>query len=638
MAMNGIMIQKTSNTFFRSLYLKTFSMSSKKYFGTPELQKIGNNGLPKLTVPPLEDTLNKFILMAKPIVDEEEFIKTRNMTNDFKASEIGKKLQKYLKDREDKLNNWLTPWWLDIAYLEGRDPLPIVTSPGMLFPYYNYKGIDGQIEYASKFIQSVLKYHHLIIENKIPQDKIGNTLFEMSQYKNLFGTTRIPRKKKDELILGYELKEWSKHIIVIRRGHAFKVPVYDKNGNILSINNIIKILKNNVIPISNSRNPFPVLSLSALDRETWAIIWKKMENYNPEYVNVLLKSLFVVNLDETVKFDNYKSQQNAVVSEALTGGGCDNNSLNRWYDKTLQYNITPDGYCTCTYEHTPAEGPPVGSLCDYICDTIEKNNFNIEDNNIPCDKVERLDFKIDDDMKNIFKDGIEKINKSANNLDVNVYYFKEFGKNFPKQVKLSPDSFIQLAFQLTFYRIHKKHPPTYETGTLRKFSEGRTETIRLPTIDTAKFVETFVNNKTSDDELSKLLIKAIESHKEYSIMAMNGRGIDRHLLGLRLASRELFIPLPNIFKGEAYKKMMHFQVSTSQVPTRHYLSLAFGPSAPDCYGICYNPKEKEIIFTITTFKECKDTSSQQFTEELHKTLCDLRNILLKTVKIEKAKL
>lgn len=33
----------------------------------------------------------------------------------------------------------LTPWWLNVAYLESRDPLPVVTSPGVNFPKFEYQ-------------------------------------------------------------------------------------------------------------------------------------------------------------------------------------------------------------------------------------------------------------------------------------------------------------------------------------------------------------------------------------------------------------------------------------------------------------------------------------------------------------------
>jgi len=37
-------------------------------------------------------------------------------------------------------------------------------------------------------------------------------------------------------------------------------------------------------------------------------------------------------------------------------------------------------------------------------------------------------------------------------VDLNVITFQEFGKNFPKSLKLSPDGFIQNAILLTYYK------------------------------------------------------------------------------------------------------------------------------------------------------------------------------------------
>lgn len=40
----------------------------------------------------------------------------------------------------------------------------------------------------------------------------------------------------------------------------------------------------------------------------------------------------------------------------------------------------------------------------------------------------------------------------VNDLDLKVVVFDEFGKDFPKSQKVSPDSFIQNAIQLAYYR------------------------------------------------------------------------------------------------------------------------------------------------------------------------------------------
>lgn len=79
-----------------------------------------------------------------------------------------------------------------------------------------------------------------------------------------------------------------------------------------------------------------------------------------------------------------------------------------------------------------------------------------------------------------------------------------------------------------------------------------------------------------------------------------------------MMARDLGLPLPEFYNAsKAYQKMMHFQLSTSQVPTKHVLPMGFGPSAPDCYGICYNPQEQRIFFTITAFNSCPVTSARR---------------------------
>ena len=48
---------------------------------------------------------------------------------------------------------------------------------------------------------------------------------DMSQYGNLFNSTRLPRVGKDELI-SYHNKSITNHVLVLRRGHAYKLKMY----------------------------------------------------------------------------------------------------------------------------------------------------------------------------------------------------------------------------------------------------------------------------------------------------------------------------------------------------------------------------------------------------------------------------
>lgn len=102
--------------------------------------------------------------------------------------------------------------------------------------------------------------------------------------------------------------------------------------------------------------------------------------------------------------------------------------------------------------------------------------------------------------------------------------FEHFGKNVPKRAKLSPDSWIQLALQLAYYQLHQGNATAYETGTLRKFHEGRTDTIRMPTMESVHFVEAMSKEQRNlnGNAIFKLLESAIARHKKYSMDVMNG--------------------------------------------------------------------------------------------------------------------
>ena len=68
---------------------------------------------------------------------------------------------------------------------------------------------------------------------------------------------------------------------------------------------------------------------------------------------------------------------------------------------------------------------------------------------------------------------------------------------FFESVKLSPDAFIQMAIQLTYYRLYNKIGATYESAQTKKYAFGRTETGRSVTMDSAAWVYAMANGKVT---------------------------------------------------------------------------------------------------------------------------------------------
>ena len=72
-----------------------------------------------------------------------------------------------------------------------------------------------------------------------------------------------------------------------------------------------------------------------------------------------------------------------------------------------------------------------------------------------------------------------------------------------------------------------------------------------------------------------------------------------------------------------------YRFSFCQVPSPCDTVLCFGPVVPDGYGVCYNPMEEHVNFTVSAFQSNPDTSSSRFAESIKASFDDLQKLLLK---------
>lgn len=63
-----------------------------------------------------------------------------------------------------------------------------------------------------------------------------------------------------------------------------------------------------------------------------------------------------------------------------------------------------------------------------------------------------------------------------------------------------------------------------------------------------------------------------------------------------------------------------------QVPTTMEMFCCYGPVVPNGYGACYNPQPETIIFCVSSFHSCKETSSVEFSEAVGASLLDMRDL------------
>ncbi|KPJ15173.1 Carnitine O-acetyltransferase [Papilio machaon] len=632
LAARNIDRETAQNTIFdfgyRGLTLEPYASS---------LQLISNNAstkanlnvqnLPRLPVPKLNDTLNKYLKTVKPFLSDEEFANTTKLVKEFGSQGgVGIKLQSLLEKRAEKHVNWLEEWWLNTAYLEYRDPVVVYSSPGLVFPFRKFNNQDEQLHYAAKTLLAALEYKALIDGDKIPVEMMGKSPLDMSQYKKIFGTCRIPGEKRDKLSFND-----TKYVTVIHNNHIFHVDLWGNDNKKLSEDQIVQALKK-VIELSKSPATEAIGVLTSDNRDNWAKAYQALskDKVNRDSLGDVERSLAVLCLDAACgvwSVTDKDARQTLAAAQTIHGGGSAANAANRWFDKTVQFIVGADGVTGLTYEHSPAEGQPIAVLTDFIINYIDKGSSSTESSSSPKDPV-KLNFNVSADVVDMISTAKTNVDKLAADLELNCFTFDKYGKNFIKSQKLSPDSYLQMAMQYAFYRLHATPGAHYESAATRMYVGGRTETIRSCSPESVEFARAMLDTGLAPHLKLLALRQAIDAHKNYTVQALQGLGVDRHLLGLKLTALENGIEIPKLYSDEGYRRSAHMRISTSQVACKCDGFMCYGPLVEDGYATCYNPRDDDVNFATSAFRRNPDTGCGPYRAALEQSLQDMHHLLL----------
>eukprot|EP01118_Nematostelium_gracile_P001255 TRINITY_DN11314_c0_g1_i1.p1 TRINITY_DN11314_c0_g1~~TRINITY_DN11314_c0_g1_i1.p1 ORF type:complete len:609 (+),score=146.80 TRINITY_DN11314_c0_g1_i1:198-1829(+) len=530
----------------------------------------------------------------------------------------GERLQQKLHAWSDSQwaqgKNWLQDWWFQYAYLAWPEPLPVWTSP-----FYFWKAIQpgDHILNAAKAIFWSTKWKLDILDTeKLEPEMMGKTPLCMDQFRRLFTTSRRPGLNGDTL----DVIKPEKHIVVICRRKFYSFDVIDENNHVIPLSQIRSYLKD-IWDIAHSGKEVdysPGL-FTAVSRPTWAKVRGIMlqDTQNAKYLDIIDRSLFV-----TVLEDSYPENDTAAVHE-VSGG----DASNRWFDKTFNIIVFANGTIGVNNEHTPAEATNPLVLMQWAVEQMlihNPPNPVYEGKEIQLPKPEEFKWKINEEVAAEFPKCHQEFIHLWKDLDTQVFYFEGFGTQWCKTHKVSADGLVQMAMQLAYQRLHRGPTATYETGHLRAFKNGRTETVRSCSIDSQNFVLSMDKDTPAADRI-KLLEKSLKSHRDYTMKAMSGRGCDRHLMGLRILAMSEG-KSPEIFTDPAYARSTDFKLSTSTVFTRELIG-GFGPVKLNGYGICYQMWKNRICIVVSSRFSCNSTSSHRMARAINDALMDFKKLL-----------
>ncbi|KTG02260.1 hypothetical protein cypCar_00004486 [Cyprinus carpio] len=590
-------------------------MDNQVFESTAERTFQYQSSLPALPVPDLHDSLNKYLHAVKPFASDEEFRATVAVVKRFEEG-IGQQLHQKLLKRAKSRRNWLEDWWLDTAYLEVRIPSQLNVNFGGPTAYVEHcwPVRDGtQLERTSLNLWFTLQYWELIRTERLAVHKAGAMPFDMDQFRMLFCTCKVPGVNKDTILNFFKTESEGpcpSHMIVMCRGRVFTFDALC-DGRILTPPELLRQLTYIKECCDGEPEGDGVSALTNEERTRWAKAREYLISIDPVNKNILetiQSSLFVLALDDAKPYstpENYTQ----LTHLALTG-----DPTIRWGDKSYNLICFSNGTFASNCDHAPYDAMVLVSNGYYVdqklraCGGVWKGSEVVREMPVP----EELIFTVDERVKRDIALAKEQYTKSSQDLQLVSYAFTSFGKAAIKKRKLHPDTFVQLALQLAYYRLHGKSGSCYETATTRRFFHGRTETMRPCTTE----------------EKRQALNAAFSKHNKLMAEAQDGKGFDRHLLGLYLIAKEEGLPVPELYMDPLYTKSGgggSFVLSTSLVGYTTVLG-AVAPMVPHGYGFFYRIRDDRIVVSCTAWKSNPETDAETLFQNLCTSLHDIMHL------------
>ncbi|KAG5966293.1 hypothetical protein E4U57_002882 [Claviceps arundinis] len=511
--------------------------------------------LPKLPIPHLASTCDKYLEALKPLQSPRERAETEHAVKDFLSTD-GPDLQEKLKKYARGKTSYIEQFWYD-SYLNFDNPVVLNLNPFFLLEDDPTPARNNQVTRAASLVVSALEFIRAVRKEELPPDTVKGQPLCMYQFSRLFGTARVPTEHGCQIVQDPE----AKHIVVICHGQIYWFDVLDQDSDVIMTEKDIAV---NLRTITEDAAQTPIQDaakgalgvLSTENRKTWSglrdILTRDAESNNADCLNIVDSALFALCLDYTEPQDVAALCQNMLcgTSEVKNGvqiGTC----TNRWYDK-MQIIVCKNGSAGINFEHTGVDGHTVLRFAsDVYTDTILRfartingqaptlwtstspdpskrdpesfGDVNTTPRKLEWDMVPELSIAVRF-AETRLADLIEQHEFQC--LD-----FSAYGKNFITSMGFSPDAFVQMAFQAAYYGLYGRVECTYEPAMTKFYLHGRTEAVRTVSKDSVDFVQTFWAD-TSVEHKIEALRRACQKHTARTKECLKAEGCDRHLYAL----------------------------------------------------------------------------------------------------------
>lgn len=557
----------------------------------------------------LIESITEVTRRIEPLVSESDFQEFKKLASNFLGSKESSLLQSLLaKHAKEKGNHWFQEFW-DEMYLSWRAPLPIDMNFVLELDMSSYPR-ENNLSRLSRVIHSIAQFIDKIANNRLAKESLRGKDLCMDPFTRMF-STRLAKANKDEMFLS-KLNE-PLRIIFIHKGEMTELNLQTESGSITSLVSIERSLKKIIQKVNYSFDISPITTLlRKQSAELWSDILKNKEH--AENLEKIKNACFVVCLDEEKEMSSEEFQKSLLAGKAF----------NRFFDKSLQViqNGEKIGF---NIEHTPCDAGPWLSLCEEIKNSLPKDDTLAESCEL---NTKSLKWDLSPAVKKKIESSRINYANKADQLHYHSIKLDHLGKESIKALKISPDAFFQLSFQVALLKTFGTRYSTYESVSMRNYQFGRTECTRPGTKEAFQLAEAIISNETN---IKLLIHKAANAHIERITDCQKGKCAEKHLFALQkiLNLNSTSRSFPNIHKllnSPALQKLKSDKLSTSNSSSEAIKAFGFGPVHSSGIGIGYTIKKESTHLSISYYNSITE-SGNNFIRYLNKSLTNLKKIL-----------
>lgn len=592
------------------------------------------DSLPRVPLPTLEESCERLLAWSAPLLTADEQAATEAEVADFlRPGGPGRVLHAALAeyDATEGVHSWLDTFW-PYRYLGRRDRIALNANFFFLFQDVTAGRSERQpqVERAAGLIAGAVNYKQRLDRELIPPVVQRGQPQSMEQNKYLFSATRIPGAQQDTVRLPYT-EQWpgpsqARHIVVFFRGAMFRLDVLGADGVPHGLDDIEAglraVLKTGAEPAAPDSS---VGHLTTMARAEWAAARESLLARGPGNAAALddvETALFCVCLEDFAPAD-----VQAACDHLLYGDGG-----NRWFDKALSLIVFEDGRAGINVEHCGLDGTTILSFVDALLSTPAEEQSRLSgarSQGVPA--LEPLVFDLDDTLRAQVRSAADAFAAYGDATATTTVSFEDFGANTAKALGVSPDAFVQMAYQLAHRRAKGRLGATYESIATRQYRRGRTEAMRVVTPGAVAFVAA-MNDPAADTETRRAAFRAAaDQHVARARECQVGQAPEQHLWELELIQRRRGAELgvteqPALYRTPGWLTLRDDYLSTSSAPSANIQFFGFGSTSSRCIGVAYVLLPERFNLYLSTPLAVAD-QMRTFADCLRAAITELRALL-----------